>query len=161
MGGFIYTAKDILTVAESVANVSDTFRIMERERRDRVASYLNEIGTTLTEVANALRRGESLGELQGAMQIHVSMFAETVNDVVDPKLIERLQAILSRHWTYEMLESQIYDQDYPYLQGSEPDDFPEHDYLTPKSGLTEYRLGKLDEAAGMFKALASVLRAQG
>ncbi|WP_346289448.1 hypothetical protein [Sphaerothrix gracilis] len=161
MGGFIYTARDISIVAKSVASVSGTFQAMESERREKVASYLSEIGTTLTQVSSALRKGEALNELQGAMQIHVSMFAETVAGIVEPSLIEKLQSILGEHWTYEMLESQIYDMDYQYLTGNEQNDFPEHDYLTPKDGLTEYRLGKLDEAAGMFKALAAALRAQG
>jgi hypothetical protein len=161
MGGYIHTARDISMVAKSVASVSGTFRAMEPERRERVASYLNEIGETLIQVSNALRRGDSLNELQGAMQIHIFMFAETVAGIVEPSLVETLQSILGRHWTYEMLESQIYDKDYQYLTGNEQDDFPEHDHLTPKAGLTEYRLGKLDEAAGMFKALAVALRAQG
>ncbi|MBD2079101.1 hypothetical protein [Leptolyngbya sp. FACHB-17] len=161
MGGRIYTAKDFSMVASSIAGASSTFRAMEPEHRARVALYLHEIGSTLKQVSNALRKGESLDELQGAMQIHVLMFAETVAGVVDPGLIDYLQAILGEHWVYESLESQIYDKDYPYLQGSEQDDFPEHDHLTPKLGLTEYRLGKLDEAAGMFKALATALQAQG
>ncbi|OKH45828.1 hypothetical protein NIES30_18265 [Phormidium tenue NIES-30] len=95
------------------------------------------------------------------MQIHVLMFAEIVAGIVEPSLIEKLQSILGESWTYESLELQIYDKDYPYLTGSEQDDFPEHDHLMPKDGLTEYRLGKLDEAAGMFKALAAALRARG
>lgn len=161
MGGFIYTARDISIVAKSVTSVSGTFRAMEPERRERVALYLGEIGTTLTQVSTALRKGEPLNELQGAMQIHVLMFADTVAGIVEPNLVETLQSILGKHWTYEMLESQIYDEDYQYLTGNEQDDFPEHDHLTPKAGLTEYRLGKLDEAAGMFKALAAALRAQG
>ncbi len=161
MGGFIYTARDISMVAKSVTSVSGTFREMEPERRERVALYLSEIGTTLTQVSSALRKGESLNELQGAMQIHVLMFADTVAGIVEPSLVKTLQSILGEHWTYEMLESQIYANDYQYLAGNEQDDFPEHDRLTPKAGLTEYRLGKLDEASGILKALAATLRAQG
>ena len=133
---------------------------MEPERREKVASYLNEIGETLAGVSNALRQGEPLGQLKGAMQMHVLMFAEAVTGI-DEKLIEKLQSVLGDDWTYEVLESQVHDKDYQYLEGDEQVDFPEHDRLTPKTGLTEYRLGKVDEAAGMFKALASALRAQG
>jgi hypothetical protein len=86
------------------------------------------------------------------------MFSKTVSGILDEDLIRLFQARIGNNWVYENLES-LHNE--PLSTYSEREDFPNHDRSTPISEqMIEYRLRKLDEASGMFRALASSLRAQ-
>lgn len=166
MGGVLYTAKDISAIAQSITDVSPVLQSMEPERRNKVAKYLEEISSTLSNIAVALRQCQPLDELNGAMKMHTLMFTQTVAGVIDVALIEKLQWQLSEtlinylRWVVEQ----------PVPLQSEEEDFPDYDRSIPfeervlqygAEQLIEYRLQQINEASGMFKALAFSIRAQG
>jgi hypothetical protein len=166
MGGICYTAKDIPAIAQSITNVSPMLQSMEPKRRDNVATYLEEIGSTLSNIAMALREGKPLDELKGAMKMHILMFTQTVAGVIDPKLISELQFQLNESG----IDSLKWVLEQPVPLFSEEEDFPEYDRSLPLEKrivqcgvekLAEYRLRQIAEASGMFKALASSIRVRG
>jgi hypothetical protein len=145
MGCIIYSVKDISEIAQEITGVSATLQTMEPERRDKVATYLEEIGSTLSNIAVALREDKPLDELNGALQMHTLMFASTVAGVIDADLIKKLQLVLGESSIGNHLRLML---DEPVPQPDEEEDFPES------------QLRKLNEAAGMFKALASSIKAK-
>jgi hypothetical protein len=121
MGGIIiYSAKDISVIAQSITGVSATLEAMEPERRDKVAIYLEEIGSTLSNISVALREDKPLDELNGAMRIYTLMFAQTVAGVIDEGLIQKLQSLLGESSIGDHLRLTL---DQPVPQQDEEDDF--------------------------------------
>jgi hypothetical protein len=165
MGGRFYEVEDISKIAHSATDISLRLEAMDPERREKVAGYLEEISSTLSNISIALRHKQPLDELDGMIQVHTLMFTQTVSGIVDDKLIAQFQAVLGGVSIGSHLEIML---GAPTLSQAEKEDFPEYDNLTVaerelKYGpqqMIEYRLKKLNVVSGMFKALASSIRAK-
>jgi hypothetical protein len=123
---------DIVSLARDLSGLRETLRGARREKRDRLATYLEQIGSSLDDAHADLRTGGAAVRACAQLHQYVDLVPPTVDEALGNERTERLR---------ESLRSAL------YVRG------------LPRPTSTE--LDQLDEAAGTFTALGAYLRASG
>ena len=127
----------ILSVAERLWGLKTAFSELRRDRRDRVAEYFAAVSACLEQVTATLRAGEIPHGKCGEMQVYARSLAQTIGDVVGREEARELAGMLGKAHDVEWM---VVD-------------------LGPHSPEREERLGKMEQASGMFSGLAVSMRA--
>ena len=125
----------ILSVAKALFGLRSQLREAHRERRDRIAVYFETVSRTLAEVSATLREGQVPHGKCAEMATYARQLADTIGDEIGQDDVARLASDLEQAHEVEML----------FAFNALPD--------------RDDRLSKLDEASGVFMALAVSLRA--
>jgi hypothetical protein len=126
----------ILDVAGKLFGLRDQLSKARRDRKDRIATYFDQLGKTLAEVAESLRQGQVPHGKCEAMRVYATELPETVKDVIDVQKAQEYARQLADAYEVERLFGE--------LSGA-PD--------------REAKLVQLERAAGLFEALATTVRA--
>jgi hypothetical protein len=121
---------DIGNLASLLLNWRETLRGARREKRDRLAVYLQQIGVCLSNALDDLRSGGNAIRACAQLHQYVDLIPPTVEEVLGVEPTERLR---------EGLRAAL------YVRGLRRPSVDE--------------LNQLDEAAGTFTALGDYLRA--
>ena len=126
----------ILLVARELFGLRVNLENAKRERRERIAQYLETIATTLSEVATELRLGRVPHGKCAEMGGHADLLHETIGNAIDTERVRELASVLKGAHEVE----QIY-------------------YELDNARGSDTEIAKLDEAAGLFRALAASVKA--
>lgn len=121
---------DILALARDLLGLREALRGVRRDKRERLATYLEQIATSLDDAQKDLQAGGSAVRACAALHEYVDLIPPTVDRALGADRTERLRTSLGAAL---------------YVRGlAQP---------------TARELEELDEAAGTFSALATYLRA--
>lgn len=136
--------EEILKVAKELWAIKGSFSKAKRERRERLATYFEHISKCLEETAKALRAGNIPHGRCGEMLGYANTFTETVKGVISEKeardYAQRLGAAHDIEYALMQREREMMDEIADPLY-------------------RESQLGKMEEASGVFQALANSIRA--
>jgi hypothetical protein len=121
---------DILGVAQGLAGLRETLRGARREKRDRLADYLQQIAKCLDEAQADLRGGGHALRACAKMHQYVDLIPATVDDVLGHERAELLREGLGDALMVRTMNTPSLDE-----------------------------FDQLEEAAGIFEALSEHLRA--
>ena len=121
---------DIVNLARDLSSLRETLRGARREKRDRLAAYLQQIGSCLDLALEDLRSGGSAVRACAQLHQYVDLIPPTVEDAIGAERTELLR---------DGLRSALYVRGLP--------------------APTVEELNQLDEAAGTLTALGDYLRA--
>jgi hypothetical protein len=121
---------DIVTLARDLSGLRETLRGARREKRDRLAAYLEQIGAAVDDAQNDLRGGGSAVRACAQLHQYVDLIPPTVDEALGEERTTRLR---------ESLRAALYVRGLPVRNVEE--------------------LDQLAEAAGTFTALGDYLRA--
>jgi hypothetical protein len=110
---------------------------LDPARKANVADYYLRIATTLSEAADALRRGVVPHGKCGEMRFHAEHLPETIGDVIGPTQATALSCKLMESYKVESFGYQ---------------------FMSLPPAERDAKFGGLDEAAGYFRAAADALR---
>lgn len=126
---------DILEIARTLFGLGEKFTKARAERRARIADYFGAISQTISKVSESLKENEVPHGKCAEMATYADLLPETIGDVIGSEKAKELSTRLKDAHEVEML---LYD-----LHNA-----PDRDQ----------ELAQLDEAAGLFKALANSIR---
>lgn len=129
--------EEILSVAKALWHYKESFDKAKRDKRDRIASYFEQISECLAETSMMLRHDQYPHGKCGEMEGYANLLPETVGDIISEEKAQDLANQLRSMHELEKLYSQLHDA-------------PNKDE----------QLGKLEEASGILRALANSLRAR-
>lgn len=135
MIGFI---KDILEVAQGLMGFGESFRQAERARRDRMADYFMAVGTVLNDTAEKLRKGEYPHGSCAQLEVHAKSLVSVVGDEIGQAEAQKWADKLDQAHEIERVHTELEQ--------------------LPKSNRPA-EIAAIDEAAGVFKAMAVNLKA--
>jgi hypothetical protein len=121
---------DIVALARDLSGLRETLRGARREKRDRLATYLDEIAGSLGDARDDLKAGGTAARACAQLHQYVDLIPPTVDEALGAQRTELLR---------ESLRSALYVRGLPRPTAAE--------------------LDQLSEAAGAFTALAAYLRA--
>ena len=121
---------DIASLVNDLFSWRETLRGAQRDKRDRLAAYLQQIGTSLDDALTDLRGGGSAARACGQLHQYVDLIPPTVDEALGAERIDSLRQSLRAALLVRGLDVRSDDQ-----------------------------LNQLEEAAGGFSALADYLRA--
>lgn len=121
---------DLLTLARGLFDLRETLRGARREKRDRLAVYLQQIGSCLDLALRDLRAGGDAVRACAQLHEYVDLIPPTVEDALGAERTERLR---------DDLRAALFVRGLPAPSDEE--------------------LDQLDEAAGTLTALGDYLRA--
>lgn len=127
----------ILSVAKALFDFKGEFDKSRRDRKDRIAQYFEEISKCLAEISSELKAHKYPYGKCAEMRTYADRLPRTVGDIIGKNEAQRLAKDLESAHEVELLFNQ--------LEGS------------PNR---RRDLAKLEEASGIFKALANSLRAE-
>ena len=127
----------ILSVAKTLFGFKDVLDKSHRDRKDRIASYFESISKCLAEISSKLKANKVPHGRCAEMKFYASQLPNTVGDVIGKAEAQRLAKDLESAHEVELLLSKLYQS---------PD--------------RASQLAKLDEASGIFQALANSIRAE-
>lgn len=122
---------DIISLAGNLVSWREALRGARREKRDRLANYLQQIGTCLDDALNDLRSGGNAVRACAQLRQYIVLIPPTVEEVLGAERTEGLR---------DDLRAAL------FLRGG---------IRAPSID----ELNQLDEAAGTFTALGDYLRA--
>ncbi len=126
----------LLKIAKQLFGLKTDIEKANKERKEKIATYLENVSITITEVATELRLGNIPHGKCAEMGGHTELLQETIGDLIDKKRLEQLTSYLK---AAEKVES-IYAE----LSGAKD---------------SEKEIAKLDEASGWFRALSVSVKA--
>ena len=121
---------DIVKLARDLTDVRATLRSARREKRDRLATYLQQIADCLDGASDDLRAGGSAARACGELHQYVDLIPATVDEALGADRTEQLR---------QNLRSALLIRGLPQQSAED--------------------LEQLADAAGSFSALANYLRA--
>ena len=121
---------DIVTLARDLSGLRESLRGVRREKRERLAQYLQTIGSALEDAERDLRAGGSAARACAQLHQYVQLIPPTVDDALGPERTEDLR---------KGLAAALHIRGLPIRSDEE--------------------LDQLAEAAGTFIALGDYLRA--
>jgi|SRR5579862_4635524 len=121
---------DIASLINDLFTWRETLRGAQRDKRDRLATYLQQIGTCLDDALTDLRSGGSAVRACGQLRQYVDLIPPTIDEALGAERTDRLRQSLRAALVVRFLNVRTDDQ-----------------------------LNQLEEAAGAFIALADYLRA--
>lgn len=127
----------ILSVAKALLGFTESFKKARRERKDRIANYFEEVSKCLEEVSKELKADRYPHGKCAEMGIYADRLTNTVGHVIGKVEAKKLAKNLKKVHEVEKLFSELYN-----------------------SPNKTRELTKLDEASGIFRALAVSLRAE-
>ena len=125
---------EILNVAKGLWSIKKSLSKAKGERREKLAKYFEQISNCLEEAAKVLRTGAIPHGKCGEMRGYAEMFTKTVKGIISEQETEKFakQLDAARDIEYAVYEMEKRDRD--------------------------SQLGKLEEASGLFQALANSIR---
>jgi hypothetical protein len=126
----------LLSIAKTLLGFKDELEKSRRERRDRIATYFEAISMCLSEVADKLRAGDVPHGRCAELGTYAAQLPATIGDEIGDAEAQRLAQQLDSAHEVELLLNQL---------GQSTD--------------RDAQMAKLDEASGIFKALAASIRA--
>ena len=126
----------LLKIAKQLFGLKSELMQAKKERKVKIAAYLENVAITITEVATELRLGNVPHGKCAEMGGHTELLQETIGDLIDKQKLEDLTSYLK---TAEDVESIAIELD--------------------NAKESEKEIAKLDEAAGWFRALAASIKA--
>ncbi len=126
----------ILSVANALFSFSGAFQTARREKRDRIADLFDNISKCIAEISTELKSDNVPHGKCAEMLTYANMLTEAVKDEIGKDTAEKLAQDLIDSHEVELLLGQLHDA-------------PDRDN----------QLRKLDEASGVFMALANIIRA--
>lgn len=82
-----------INVMKALLGMSDQFRQVKAERRDKVVKYLNNVSDCASRIALALRNGETPYSACGELASYCEKLPELVRDELDPEQIRKLRVL--------------------------------------------------------------------
>jgi hypothetical protein len=126
----------LLKVAKQLFGLKSELMLAKKERKATIATYLENVAITITEVAIELRLGNVPHGKCAEMGGHTELLQETIGDLIDKKKLEDLTSYLKTAVEVESIAIEL-----------------------DKAKDSEKEIAKLDEAAGWFRALAASINA--
>jgi len=126
----------ILSVAKALFSFRGEFQKAKREKRDRIADLFEKISNCVKDVYSELKSDEVPHGKCAEMLTYANMLTDTVKDEIGEERAEELAKDLIEAHEVEVLLWQLHN-------------VPDKDL----------QLSKLDEASGVFMALANIVRA--
>ena len=127
---------DILEVARTLFGLGEKLAKVRTERRARIADFFDAISQTIGKVSESLKQNEVPHGKCAEMATYADLLPETVGDAIGS---EKAKELSKRLKDAHEVEALLYD-----LHNA-PD--------------RNQRLAQLDEAVGLFRALANSIRA--
>lgn len=128
---------EILNAAKELWAIKGSFSKAKRERRERLAQYFEHISNCLEETAKVLRTGAVPHGKCGEMKGYAETFKETVKGIISE---QKADDFAKKLWAARDIEYAVQE-------------FSDARYK-------DSQLGKMEEASGLFKALANSIRAR-
>ena len=128
----------LLSVAKESFGLVSGKRAMQRADRDHAADYFAIVGTTLAEIAAEIGSGRTPYGKCGELRVHAQHFVACTQGVVGPEEAQRLAGILDSSHDVEGMAMLLSDAQERSAQ-----------------------IAALAEAAGLFAAMAHIVRAGG
>jgi len=126
----------ILSVADKLFSLRGEFRKAHREKRDRIADLFEKISKCIADVSTELKADKEPYGKCAEMLTYANMLEDTVKDEIGEEKAEQLAQDLIDAHEVEALWIQLHNA-------------PDRDN----------QLAKLDQASGVFIAIANLLRA--
>ncbi|WP_073069413.1 hypothetical protein [Phormidesmis priestleyi] len=148
--------KDLLDLAKNLLGLKADLDKSVLERRQRVATYLNNISDCLNQSVKKFREGEVPASLCSEVDEYLYSLFDIVGEEVGEEKLERYKQILANALVYKGRTISA------FLQGTSLESVADSGSLDviPKSKLqtVEADLRVLEDAAGRFKALANSMQ---
>jgi len=120
---------DIVKLAQELTGIRETLRGAKRDKRDRLAAYLQQISACLDDASQDLRAGGSATRACGQLHQYAELIPQTIDDTLGRERTDALR---------EGLRAALYVRGIPHP--------------------TREQLDQLNWAAGSFAALSDYLR---
>ncbi|PVX27559.1 MAG: hypothetical protein CW716_01690 [Candidatus Bathyarchaeum sp.] len=131
---------EILNVAKELWSIRQTFNKAKQDKREKMATYFENISSCLEQASATLRGGEIPHGKCGQMLGYARMFPETVEGVISEEKAEE--------FTSKLIEA--HGIEHATKIGEK--EFADAVY-------SDQQIGKIEEASGQFQALADSIRA--
>lgn len=127
----------ILIVAKELFGLKSELMQAKKERKVKVSDYLINVANTISEITIELRLGNVPHGKCAEMGGHTELLQETIGDLIDNKKLEDLTSYLKTATEVESIAIEL-----------------------DSAKESENEIAKLDEAAGLFRALAASIIAK-
>ena len=175
----------LLELVKSIIDLKNRYKSLDRDKRDRIANYMEHIANTLDKIVSRFESGEEFTGMKRELRYYVSdSFYAIIKDVVSDKdkatmLCDNLRNATNTDyflWDVHLLKlkgkevsrtianDQVLDVSYLKYRFQNSKDFSGlnvRDYLTERKldVIVNQELDRIRETSGLFRAVAVEIRA--